>query len=281
MNAGQVCLSPDYILAHKEVVEPLTEALIAAARRMYGADMKASPDFGRIVNDRHFKRVKSMLDGAHGGKVVLGGSGECDASQNYVPLTLIREPKKESAVMSDEIFGPLLPILSVGSVDEAISFVNSRPKPLALYIFGQSSSTVDKILSSTSSGGAVVNDAILHNAVSDLPFGGVGPSGMGAYHGRWGFDNFSHRKAVFEQPTWVDPHALMYPPYSDRQLSLLQFLFAKVPALPKVTARDIAFWGLAASTAYLGLQVFTVARGGSFSPLVTAAVDTLSGLIGK
>jgi aldehyde dehydrogenase (NAD+) len=224
--------------------------------------------------------VKSLLDGGHGGKVVFGGSSECDPSQNYVPLTFIREPKKDSSVMTEEIFGPLLPILAVKDVDEAVSFVTSRPKPLALYVFSNSSKTVDKVLAKTTSGGVVVNDAILHNAVSDLPFGGVGPSGMGAYHGRWGFENFSHRKAVFEQPTWVDPHALMYPPYSDRKLAVLEFLFAKMPALPKVGLKDVALWGLAASTAYLGLQVFTVAKGGALSPVLTSAADAIGALIG-
>lgn len=200
LNAGQVCLSPDYVLAHRDVVDRLTEKMVAAAKRMYCAgsaaggagagssssssssscDMRGSPDFGRIVNGRHFARVKALLDGA-GGRVVFGG--ESDASQNYIALTLIREPKLESAVMKEEIFGPLLPIVAVDDVEAAMAFVRARPKPLALYVFTGSSSTANRVLEGTSSGGAVVNDCILHNAVSDMPFGGVGPSGMGAYHG--------------------------------------------------------------------------------------------------
>lgn len=193
LNAGQVCLSPDYVLAHKDVVDRLTEKMVAAAKRMYcsgsgsssgsgagACDMRSSPDFGRIVNGRHFARVKSLLDGA-GGRVVFGG--ETDAASNYVALTLIREPKLEAPIMKEEIFGPLLPILSVEDVDAAMAFVRARPKPLALYVFTGSSRTANRVLEGTSSGGAVVNDCILHNAVSDMPFGGVGPSGMGAYHG--------------------------------------------------------------------------------------------------
>lgn len=192
LNAGQVCLSPDYVLAHRDVVDRLTDKMVAAAKRMYCAgssgsgagagscDMRASPDFGRIVNSRHFARVKALLDGA-GGRVVFGG--ETDADSNYIALTLIREPKLDSAVMKEEIFGPLLPIVAVDDVEAAMAFVRARPKPLALYVFTGSSSTASRVLEGTSSGGAVVNDCILHNAVSDMPFGGVGPSGMGAYHG--------------------------------------------------------------------------------------------------
>jgi len=248
-----VCLAPDYVLAHRDVVESLTEKLKATATKFYGADMRASPDFGRIVNDRHFRRVKAMLDSA-GGRVVHGG--DTDASSNYVGLTLIREPELDAPVMRDEIFGPLLPILSVRDMEEAVRFVNARDKPLALYVFTGSSRTARRVLASTSSGGAVVNDAIMHNAVSDIPFGGVGPSGMGAYHGRWGFDNFSHRKAVFEQPTWVDMHALMYPPYTDRQLGFLQFLFARMPAPPHVGLKDLALLGLLTATAVLSWKLY-------------------------
>lgn len=141
-------------------------------------------------------------------------------------------------------------------MDEAIAYVNARPKPLALYAFSSSSKTVQHILTNTSSGGVVVNDAVVHNANPDLPFGGVGPSGMGAYHGQWGFDTFSHKKAVFHQPTFVDTGALRYPPYSAKQLKWLERLIAAMPPVPQIAFKDVALVGLSVACAVLGTKLY-------------------------
>jgi len=257
MNAGQVCLAPDYLLVHKDVVERVQEALVKTARAFYGADMKASPDFGRIVNSRHWGRVTKLLETC-GGKVVFGG--EVDKETNYVSLTLIRDPDVTSPIMQHEIFGPLLPIVTVSSVDEAIAFVNKRPKPLALYVFTQSTATARRVLESTSSGGAVVNDTTMHKAVVDLPFHGVGPSGMGEYQGKAGFRTMSNRKSVLVQPTWIDPGALRYPPYSPAGTRRLEWLLRSAPNLPKVGWKDVALLALGAAVAVLAVKLSQVTK---------------------
>jgi aldehyde dehydrogenase (NAD+) len=153
------------------------------------------------------------------------------------------------------IAGPLLPIVSVDSVDEAIKFVNERPKPLAVYVFTSTGSVGKRVIRDTSSGGAVINDVVVHNAVCDLPFGGVGASGMGAYHGRTGFETFSHRKAVFHQSTLIDSGKLRYPPYSKGQLQRLEWIFKSVPALPHLSLKDIAIAGLTVAVALLAYKL--------------------------
>lgn len=253
LNAGQVCLAPDYILAEASIVEPLTAALAAAARRMYGADMAASPDFGRIINGAHHARLSALLAGG-GGTVAFAG-GAADAAARFMPLTIVREPAPGSALMTDEIFGPLLPVIAVPDVRAAVRFVNARPKPLALYVFTESAATAEAVLSSTSSGGACVNECVLHIAVG--PFGGVGASGMGAYHGRYGFHTFSHRKAVLSQPTGpIDAHAMLYAPYSKAQLARLEWLVGTLPAyLPALSLQGTALALALAAVAALAWKV--------------------------
>lgn len=208
-NAGQTCIAPDYILVEESVKRPLIDALVRALKDFYGDDPQASPDFSRIVSPRHFARLMALMQD---GTVAHGGSA--DADSKFIELTLLDDVPVDSPLMTEEIFGPLLPIVSVPSVDEAIRFVNSRPKPLALYVFSGDRAVSKKVLERTSSGGACVNDCFVHFAVPGLPFGGVGTSGMGAYHGKHSFDTFSHRKGVIEKPTLVDPW-LRYPPYND------------------------------------------------------------------
>jgi aldehyde dehydrogenase (NAD+) len=254
MNAGQVCLAPDYILVEAPKADALTAALKRAAIDFYGDDTacQKSPDLGRIVNERHWDRIKGLLDSA-GGTIIYGG--QADRSDRFIAPTLIREPSLDSAVMREEIFGPLLPILAVPSVDDAIKFVTARPKPLALYVFTNSGKTSKRVLELTSSGGAVVNDAVIHNAVPDLPFGGVGPAGMGAYHGKFGFDTFSHTKAVLTQPTWIDLGKLRYPPFSTAQLKRLEMLIGALPALPSIGLKDVAIMGLSVAVALLSWKL--------------------------
>ncbi len=207
MNAGQTCIAPDYVLVHEAREEALVEALSKCIREFYGDDPKQSADFARIVNSRHHARVAKLLKD---GDVVAGG--QTDESQNYVAPTLLRNVSPDADAMREEIFGPVLPILKVKDVSEAIRFVNGRDKPLALYVFSNDEKVADEVLERTSSGGACVNGTILHLANPELPFGGVGPSGMGAYHGSHSFQTFSHRKSVLRRNLKRDPKFL-YPPY--------------------------------------------------------------------
>jgi aldehyde dehydrogenase (NAD+) len=208
LNAGQTCIAPDYVLVARARQEELVEQIGRAIRDFYGPDPATSPDYARIVNDAHFRRLEQLLPS---GTPAVGG--ETRAEERYVAPTVLRDVEPGSAVMTDEIFGPILPVVPVTDVDEAIRFVNERDRPLALYVFSESDAVQERVLEQTSSGGACVNATVMHVAVPDLPFGGVGASGMGAYHGKAGFDVFSHRKSVLVKPTRLDPK-LAYPPYT-------------------------------------------------------------------
>jgi aldehyde dehydrogenase (NAD+) len=216
LNAGQTCIAPDYALVARELEQPFVERIAQVVEEFYGPDPKASPDYARIVNDRHFRRLEALIGD---GTAVLGG--EVDAEQRYIAPTVLRDVSPDAPVMAEEIFGPLLPVLPVDDIDEAIQFVNERDRPLALYVFSGSGTVSDDVLARTTSGGAGVNATVLQVAVPDLPFGGVGPSGMGAYHGRAGFDTFSHRKAVLRKSARLDPK-FAYPPYTKRKARILR-----------------------------------------------------------
>jgi aldehyde dehydrogenase (NAD+) len=211
LNAGQTCVAPDYALVTRAVATPLVERLARSVAEFYGPDPKASPDYARIVNERHFRRLEAFLGD---GTATVGG--QTDPEQRYIAPTVLAGVAHDAPVMADEIFGPLLPIIPVSDVDEAIAFVNSRARPLALYLFSQSGAVRERVLAHTTSGGVGVNATVLQTAVPELPFGGVGASGMGAYHGRSSFETFSHRKGVLAKSTRVDPR-LGYPPYSRRK----------------------------------------------------------------
>jgi aldehyde dehydrogenase (NAD+) len=210
VNAGQTCIAPDYVLVDASVRDRLVDRMAATVDEFYGTDPKASPDFGRVVNANHLSRLQRLLDTA-GGTVAIGGV--VDEADKYVAPTVVLDPDPDAPIMGEEIFGPILPVLAVESVDDAIRFVNERPKPLALYVFSGSGDTVDDVLARTTSGGACVNQTLLHILPSDLPFGGVGPSGMGGYHGQAGFDTFSHLRSVLYKPQRPDPK-ILYPPYT-------------------------------------------------------------------
>ena len=218
-NAGQTCVAPDYVLVHETCEQPLLQALKNAIQRFYGADPRQSRDYPRIVNARHHERLSALLGG---GEVVCGG--DVDAADRYIAPTVLRNVSLAHPLMQEEIFGPLLPVLTVSNIDEAIAFVNARTKPLALYVFSEDASAVERVLRDTSSGAVNVNDTITQMGVVDLPFGGVGASGMGAYHGKASFDTFSHEKCVLHRPTWVDP-PLRYAPYTPGKLRWLRRLF--------------------------------------------------------
>lgn len=207
-NAGQTCVAPDYVLVEAGREQALLDALKDRVKACYGDDPASSPDYGRIVNTRHHDRLTAMLGG---GRAVTGGGHDREA--RYLAPTVLTEVDLEGPLMAEEIFGPLLPVIPVADLDAAIAFVNARPRPLALYAFSRSGANQRAVLQRTTSGGAAVNHTWLHLANPELPFGGVGPSGTGAYHGRHSFETFSHTKGVMRKAGWFDPD-LMYPPYS-------------------------------------------------------------------
>jgi aldehyde dehydrogenase (NAD+) len=219
-NCGQTCVAPDYALVHRHVYDAFLQALTAAVRELWGEDPRDSESYGRIINGRHHARVMKLIES--GGKKLMGGHG--DVALRYIAPTLLTDVPSESAVMRDEIFGPVLPILEVDSVDDAVAFINAREKPLALYAFATDDGVIEKIVANTSAGGMLVNHAMLHVTVPGLPFGGIGESGTGAYHGKHSFETFSHRKGVHRRANWGEAE-FIYPPYSESKLSWIRRFF--------------------------------------------------------
>ena len=218
LNSGQTCIAPDYVLADRAIARELTEKIVATIAK-FRAD-QTNPSL-RIVNERQFDRLLVSLLATTTGKVVTGGGS--DRSTLSIDPTVIVDPAPDDPVMAEEIFGPILPIITVGSTEEAVAFVNSRPKPLALYVFTASQDVGRDLVDRMPSGGAVINHIAMHCLVPQLPFGGIGASGMGAYHGQWGFEALSHRRAVLSKPAKPDP-SLLYPPYTDRAMKILRRL---------------------------------------------------------
>jgi aldehyde dehydrogenase (NAD+) len=214
LNSGQTCIAPDYVLVERSVRDRLVDRLQHTIRE-FRADQIGGQ---RIVNERQYDRIAGLVGGA-GGRVVTGGVGD-RAALTFEP-TIVVDPDPGSELMTAEIFGPILPVVTVDSLDDAITRVDRGSKPLAAYAFTGSRRSARRVLDEISSGGAVINHVAMHCLVPQLPFGGVGTSGMGSYHGRWGFETFSHRKAVLAKSTRVDP-GLMYPPYSERDEKLMR-----------------------------------------------------------
>ena len=218
MNAGQICLAPDYVFVPEDKAEDFIKAAKASVAKMY-PNLKDNPDYTSVVNERHFDRISGYIEDARekGAEVVEINPADEDFSQqehNRIPPTLIINPTEDMKVMQEEIFGPVLPIKKYSDINETLEYINDHPRPLGLYYFGQDNDEERKVLTHTTSGGVTVNDVVLHVAQEDLPFGGVGPSGMGSYHGHDGFKNFSHAKAVFTQSKTVSKlAAAMRPPY--------------------------------------------------------------------
>ena len=218
VNAGQTCVAPDYVLVHDRVHDALINRMVSAIREFYGDDPQKSPDFARIIDERHHARLTRLLREAD---VVTGG--ETDLADRYIAPTILKSVKEDASVMQEEIFGPILPVISVPDIDSAIAFVNRRAKPLALYAFARDKDAQDRILANTSAGGTTINHVWLHLSVPELPFGGVGESGMGAYHGRHSFETFSHRRSVLKKPTLADL-PILFPPYAAWKLRWLKRL---------------------------------------------------------
>ncbi len=218
LNAGQTCVAPDYVLCEESVHEQFRQMLKEELWQMFGKHPLDNPNYGRIVNQRHFDRLCHLMDPA---KTVVGG--ELQPDRLRIAPTIMDDVSATDSVMQEEIFGPLLPILVVADADEAFRFVQDRPHPLALYLFTENSAIERKFITGLQFGGGCVNDTISHLAVHNLPFGGVGSSGMGAYHGKDTFLTFSHQKSIVKRNTWVDP-SLRYQPYTRTGLKLIKKL---------------------------------------------------------
>jgi aldehyde dehydrogenase (NAD+) len=216
VNTGQTCIAPDYLLVHEAVHDGLLQRLGHAIDDFYGDDPRQSRDYGRIINDRHFDRLVRLIEPA---KVVHGGKS--DASERYIEPTLMHEVTLDDRVMQEEIFGPILPILKIRSLQDAIDVIGQRPDPLALYLFTKDPAEEKAIVDRVSFGGGCINNTLTHFIDPDLPFGGVGNSGGGAYHGRYSFEVFSHKKGVMKTGTFLDP-GFKYPPYDDGKLKMLR-----------------------------------------------------------
>ncbi|MGJ4843098.1 aldehyde dehydrogenase family protein [Leifsonia sp. Le1] len=223
MNAGQTCVAPDYVLATPSVAARLATALAAAVSDLYGADPSTSPDYGRIVDDRQLQRLTTLLDA---GATVTGGTH--DAASRYLAPTVLIDVPRDAPVMREEIFGPILPIVTVDGLDDAIRYIRSGDKPLALYVFSEDKRVRRRFLTETSSGAVGFGVPAAHLAVAGLPFGGVGASGMGAYHGEHSLRTFSHEKAVLTKSLKPDTMRLIYPPFTEAKDRFARRLLRKL-----------------------------------------------------
>ena len=209
LNAGQTCTSPDFILVHKDVKKQLLEALKKQIQTFYGEDIRNNPDYGRIINQQHFERLQRLMKD---GKIIFGG--ETDEKQRFISPTIIDEVTWDSPIMQEEIFGPLMPILTFDKLEEVVTALQQREKPLALYLFTTDKASEDYIINNISFGGGCINATLMHMLNTNLPFGGIGNSGYGYYQGRWSFETFSHKKSIFNR-TLSDEPAPVFPPYQD------------------------------------------------------------------
>ena len=199
LNCGQTCVAPDYILCDKRIRDELITAILAEIEKQFGKEPLKNPNYGKIINEKHFERILGLINGE---KLVYGGQSEPESLR--IAPTVLNNITWDDAVMGEEIFGPLLPILTFDTLDEALDTVESPPHPLALYFFSEDKAAQKKVLDTCRFGGGCINDTIIHLATSDMPFGGVGESGMGSYHGRVGFETFSHYRSIVDKKTWMD-----------------------------------------------------------------------------
>ncbi|MGE0659171.1 MAG: coniferyl aldehyde dehydrogenase [Reyranellaceae bacterium] len=228
LNAGQTCIAPDYVFVPRRKRQAFVELATGSVARMYPT-LAANPDYTSIVADRHYDRLQNLLADArqHGLETVsLNPQAESLSNQRKIAPTLVLDPPDSAAVMREEIFGPVLPVKSYDDLNEVIDYVNAHDRPLALYLFSNDEQQIDRVLQRTTSGGVTINDTLYHVAAEDLPFGGVGPSGIGAYHGREGFRTFSHAKGTFYQSKW-NAASMLRPPYGAKIERLLKFMVGK------------------------------------------------------
>ncbi len=221
LNCGQTCVAPDYILCHKSVKDEFIREVCAQIKKQYGEKPLENADYGKIINEKHFDRVVELIDND---KVVCGG-GNCREALQIEP-TVMDNVSWDDAVMQEEIFGPVMPILTFDNIEDVVNILSNKPKPLALYIFSEDKKNINMITERCSFGGGCVNDTIIHLATSEMGFGGVGESGMGSYHGKAGFDAFSHTKSIVDKKTWMDL-PMRYQPYDRKINRKLLHLFLK------------------------------------------------------
>ena len=226
LNAGQICLAPDYVMVPEDKADAFIGAAHKSVTKMFPT-LKDNPDYTSVINERHYERLKGYVEDARarGGEIIEINPANEDFSQqpyNKIPPTIIKNPTDDMKVMQDEIFGPLLPVRTYKAVDETIDYVNAKDRPLGLYYFGQDAAEERRVLDRTTSGGVTLNDVIMHVSMEDLPFGGVGPSGMGSYHGVDGFRTFSHARAVFKQSKAKFIAELFRPPYTAKKKKTIQ-----------------------------------------------------------
>ena len=218
INAGQTCVAPDHVLVHRAVAAQFTEILAAKIKEFYGEDPSQSPDYCRIASERHATRFAKLLQGQR-----IHTGGQVDVAKRYVAPTIVLDPAPDSELMQEEIFGPVLPVLTVDEMHHAIKFVADRPKPLALYLFTKSKALEDAVLDKLSAGSVCINDAVIFMVSPELPFGGIGNSGMGRYTGWYGFETFSHMKPVMKRSFRFDA-PMRYPPYNDFKRRIMELV---------------------------------------------------------
>lgn len=224
INNGQVCIAPDYILIHEEIKNKFVKYVINSIKKLYGDNINNSQSYCRIVNNNHFKRLKNLIDDSlkNNSKILYGGN--TDSNENYIEPTLIENIDKNSKIFNEEIFGPILPIFTFKKIDEAITFINKKNKPLALYIFSSDKKNINKVLGETSSGGVCINHNTLHYSNYNLPFGGIGNSGFGRCHGEYGFKELSNKKSIFKQFLPFSPTDILMPPYNSFKQKVINLI---------------------------------------------------------
>uniref|UniRef100_A0A0B7BWN9 Aldehyde dehydrogenase n=1 Tax=Arion vulgaris TaxID=1028688 RepID=A0A0B7BWN9_9EUPU len=223
-NAGQTCIAPDYVMCAPELQDELVSKIKLVIDEFYTTDPKQSESYGRIVNDKHYQRLQKLKE--EGSVIAIGG--EDDEKDKYIAPTVIKDVKFTDKVMQEEIFGPILPIIPIKDHQEAIEIINNREKPLAIYVFTNNKTVVQDFKTRTSSGGLLINDTVVHAGLTSLPFGGVGNSGIGSYHGKYSFDAFSHSKPVLEKSLAIDQvNNVRYPPYTENKRGWINWIMRK------------------------------------------------------
>lgn len=264
LNLGQTCVAPDYILCSKHTEVRFVEIAKKVLLEFFGSEPENSPDLARIINEQHFERVRKFLEC---GKVAIGG--DYDPKERYIGPTVLTDVKQTDCVMQEEIFGPVLPIITANSPEEAITFINKREKPLTIYLFTSRKGLIDQFLTSTSSGSMCVNDTVVHLSVDTLPFGGVGMSGMGRYHGKYTFDTFSHKRSVLVRSLNVVGEYMgkaRYPPYTNTKIQLLKKFLKKRPSIFPSFLPQILIFFLGMITALIVKELLKIAQPNGFHP---------------
>ncbi|OCH93073.1 NAD-aldehyde dehydrogenase [Obba rivulosa] len=247
-NSGQTCVAPDYVLVPRHFQDQLVEAFKETLDKFYpNTDPVRSDSYARIVSPQHTQRIKRLIDETRG-EVVVGG--QADVEQRYIAPTIVKNVPEDDSLMSEEIFGPVLPIVPVGDIDEAIAFVNERDHPLALYLFSKDEKVKAKVLENTQSGGVAVNDCVMHVGAYGTPFGGIGPSGSGYHTGKFSFDMFTHLRVTIDSPSWLDKILSgRFPPYTEKKFKTLsKLLYPSLPPRPGTKRSNSAWivWAVAA-----------------------------------